>query len=155
MAALDVLGQPDEWSDGQHYALGQLRAHLHAGHVVEVRVDLAAAPIDNPRTNATALKAALAGQAQLFGDVDGDLHLQLTGEFSHVVTDTVLARRPLDDGPRGCPSSIPLEIGPTRPSTLLGHLYSSNGVAHWAAGHRQLVVLVTWPCGHRIAEQHP
>jgi hypothetical protein len=150
------FGRPARWTDGQDYALAQLRAHMWAGDLVRVEVELAAAPSDARSVNATVLRAALRGQAQLFGDVDGGHHLLLHGEFSRRVTQAAEALIRTDpEAPRGCPSSIPLRIGDASPAVLLGELYAANGVAWWPADSQRLAVMVTWPCGHRLREQIP
>lgn len=134
---LDDLGQPEEWTPGQDWALGQLRAHLDAGDLHQVRIPLAAAPGPDPHANAVTLRGALAGQANVFGEVDQGLHVRF---YSGVLT---------------CPASMPVEIGALSAATTLATLYGANGIARWPAGHAHLVVFVTRPCGHVLREQHP
>ena len=137
---LDVLGRPadDSWSAGQHWALGQLLAHLRAGDVLIADVDLAAA--DTTRPSLAALQAALGPDAGVHAAVDGGAFLRLPGRAGVVrqLWATGLpATRTLSS-----PSTIPLLLGQVAPSAVLGELRAHTAVARWPAGHRSLAVLL-------------
>jgi hypothetical protein len=134
---LDDLGQPEEWTPGQDWALGQLRAHLHAGDLHQLRIPLAGAPGPSLTENALTLRGELAGKANVYGSVDRGLHVRFYGDRLT------------------CPESMPVEIGALSAARTLATLYAANGIARWPAGHSHLVVLVTMPCGHRLREQYP
>lgn len=136
-ALLDDLGQPQEWTPGKDWALGQLRAHLHTGDLQQVRIPLAAAPGPDLAANAVALRAELSGQANVFDDVDQAVHVRF---YSGVQT---------------CPQSMRVEIGALSAASTLATLNGTNGIARWPAGRPHLVVFVTWPCGHRLRERYP
>ncbi|KOV84656.1 hypothetical protein [Nocardia sp. NRRL S-836] len=136
-ARLDDLGQPPEWTPGQDWALGQLRAHLHAGDLRQVRIPLAAAPGPDHAANAVALRAELSGQANVFGNVDQGVHVRFYS------------------GVQSCPQSMPVEIGALSAASTLAILNGANGIARWPAGRAHLVVFVAWPCGYRLRERFP
>lgn len=138
---LDVLGRPagGTWTAGQHWALGQLLAHLRAGDVLIADVDLAAA--DPSRPSLDALQVALGRNAGVHSAADGtEAFLRLPGRSAPVRqlwAAGLPATRTLSS-----PSTIPLLLGEVAPSAVLGQLRGHAAVARWPVGHRSLAVLL-------------
>ena len=150
---LDVLGTPetDEWTVGEDYALGQLLAHLQAGHLLLAEVDLAAATTAVPSREL--LQAALRPEGHVHGSTDDEMFLSFPRGF---VAPVRQLWAPVPDARSlTTPAAIPLLLGAVTTSAVLGRLRAQTAVARWPAGHRTLSVLLTHPGGAVLRAQYP
>lgn len=150
---LDVLGRPrdDQWTDGQLFAAGQLLAGLRAGGLLLVELDLAAA--GTPIPSRELLQAALRPHGHVHSAVDDTMFLRFPLGLTATVRQLwapVPSTRSLST-----PSTIPLLLGSTPASTVLGALRASTAVARWPAGQRTLSVLLTHPGGEVLRVVYP
>jgi hypothetical protein len=145
---VNMIGMPDRRAGvcltEQVAAFLAVHAGVVTGRVATVQIDVGCNPdMDVERAiNARALTAlpsafaATVNRSQ-FGDANGDGWLTWS--------DTILGERATEPYSirTGFPAGVPIEIGSTKASVTLGHLYGGFwGVARWPYGSSSLTILL-------------